>query len=282
MGLYPLDCPVDVIIAVWEWGAYLGDEGKQRGVRAKVSSLAPDPVRRADPDRQGRRPVPQLGAGQDRGRQGRLRGGDPARRARLRLRGHGREPLHRQGRRDRPRPASPTTSSAASTGPGGRSRSLRDQGYEVVERDIARGELYRADEIFMTGTAAELTPIREVDDLAGRRRRARPDHPRDPGDLRGRAARALGALRRLAGQGARSRSRVMSPIVVYDTTLRDGMQGEGMSLSVEEKVRVAQHPRRARRADDRGGLPDLEPEGARAVRAARDGGAATPTCARSG
>ena len=43
---------------------------------------------------------------------------------------------------------------------------LRDQGYEVVERDVARGELYRADEIFMTGTAAELTPIREVDDHA--------------------------------------------------------------------------------------------------------------------
>ncbi len=42
---------------------------------------------------------------------------------------------------------------------------LRDQGYDVIERDIARGELYRADEIFMTGTAAELTPIREVDDL---------------------------------------------------------------------------------------------------------------------
>jgi isopropylmalate/homocitrate/citramalate synthase len=32
----------------------------------------------------------------------------------------------------------------------------------------------------------------------------------------------------------------MSEIIVYDTTLRDGMQGEGMSLSVEEKVRVAQ------------------------------------------
>ena len=38
MGLYPLDCPVEVAIAVWEWGAYLGDEGKQHGVRAKVSS----------------------------------------------------------------------------------------------------------------------------------------------------------------------------------------------------------------------------------------------------
>ncbi len=35
MGLYPLDCPVDVAIAVWEWGAYLGEEGKQHGVRAQ-------------------------------------------------------------------------------------------------------------------------------------------------------------------------------------------------------------------------------------------------------
>src|SRR5919199_746839 len=40
----------------------------------------------------------------------------------------------------------------------------RDLGYEIVERDIARGELYVADEIFMTGTAAELTPLREIDD----------------------------------------------------------------------------------------------------------------------
>ncbi len=40
----------------------------------------------------------------------------------------------------------------------------QDLGYDVVERNIARGELYLADEIFMTGTAAELTPLREVDD----------------------------------------------------------------------------------------------------------------------
>ena len=40
----------------------------------------------------------------------------------------------------------------------------RALGYELVERGIARGELYLADEIFMTGTAAELTPLREVDD----------------------------------------------------------------------------------------------------------------------
>ena len=39
MGLYPLDCPVDVMIAVWEWGAYLGDEGK-RHRRAREGLLA--------------------------------------------------------------------------------------------------------------------------------------------------------------------------------------------------------------------------------------------------
>jgi branched-chain amino acid aminotransferase len=51
----------------------------------------------------------------------------------------------------------------------------RDLGYDVVERDIARGELYLADEIFMTGTAAELTPLREVDD--------RPVGPGEPGEI---------------------------------------------------------------------------------------------------
>ena len=38
MGLFPLDAPVDVAIAAWQWAAYLGEEGKRDGVRAKVSS----------------------------------------------------------------------------------------------------------------------------------------------------------------------------------------------------------------------------------------------------
>ena len=99
MGLFPLDAPVDVTIAVWEWGAYLGEEGKRDGIRAKVSSLAADQRRLADPARQGLGPVPQLDPGQDRVPQGRLRGGDPARRPRLRLRGLGREHLRRARRR---------------------------------------------------------------------------------------------------------------------------------------------------------------------------------------
>src|SRR2546423_6617929 len=45
MGLFPLDNPVEVSIAVWEWGAYLGEEGKTNGVRARVSSW-----RRISPD----------------------------------------------------------------------------------------------------------------------------------------------------------------------------------------------------------------------------------------
>jgi branched-chain amino acid aminotransferase len=40
----------------------------------------------------------------------------------------------------------------------------RDRGYEVVERDVMRSELMLADEVFLSGTAAELTPVREIDD----------------------------------------------------------------------------------------------------------------------
>ena len=38
MGLFPLNTPVDVFIAVWPWGAYLGEEGQKHGIRCKVSS----------------------------------------------------------------------------------------------------------------------------------------------------------------------------------------------------------------------------------------------------
>ena len=39
MGLFPMNAPVEVTIAVWPWGAYLGEEGIQKGIRAKVSSI---------------------------------------------------------------------------------------------------------------------------------------------------------------------------------------------------------------------------------------------------
>jgi branched-chain amino acid aminotransferase len=41
---------------------------------------------------------------------------------------------------------------------------LRDRGYEVREEELARGSMYVADEMFLTGTAAEVTPVVEIDD----------------------------------------------------------------------------------------------------------------------
>jgi branched-chain amino acid aminotransferase len=40
---------------------------------------------------------------------------------------------------------------------------LKGEGAEVVQADLARGSLYTADEVFLTGTAAEVTPVREID-----------------------------------------------------------------------------------------------------------------------
>jgi branched-chain amino acid aminotransferase len=42
----------------------------------------------------------------------------------------------------------------------------QDLGYTVVERNVARAEMYLADEVFMSGTAAEIVPVREIDDHA--------------------------------------------------------------------------------------------------------------------
>ncbi len=72
MGLNPLEAPVDVTIACWEWGAYLGEQGKREGVRAKVSSWRADQPRLADPARQGLGAVPQQRAREGRVAEGRL------------------------------------------------------------------------------------------------------------------------------------------------------------------------------------------------------------------
>jgi branched-chain amino acid aminotransferase len=162
MGLYPLDCPVEMFIAVWEWGSYLGDEGKRNGVRGKVTSwrrIGPDaliPAAKANGQyiNSVLAKIEADKAGYEEGILLDQRG--------MVCEGTGENLfLIRDGEIATPGyPASIL---------GGINRMsaieiARDLGYEVVERDIARGELYLADEIFMTGTAAELTPLREVDD----------------------------------------------------------------------------------------------------------------------
>ena len=130
--------------------------------------------------------------------------------------------------------------------PLGRSRSRATSASRSIERDIARAELYLADEVFVTGTAAELTPIREIDDRDVGDGQPGRGHARGAGRVRGRAARARGALPRVARPGAGGREDVTqnsvpppTPITeLYDATLRDGMGGAGISLTAEEKVRV--------------------------------------------
>ncbi|MDX8150289.1 branched-chain amino acid transaminase [Patulibacter brassicae] len=162
MGLNPLDSPVDVAIACWEWGAYLGDEGKANGVRAKVSSwrrlspagLIPHAKATGQYLNSVLAKIEATKAGYDEA----ILLDD----AGVVCEGSG-ENLFvvRDGRIVTP----PQTASILD---GINRRSVieiaGDLGYEVVERDLARAELYLADEVFVTGTAAELTPIREVDD----------------------------------------------------------------------------------------------------------------------
>ena len=163
MGLDPEDNPVHAAIAVWEWGAYLGDDAKRNGVRAKVSSW-----RRISPQSL----VPHAKAG---GQylnsvlakiESKRAGYEEA--ILLDDKGHVCEGsgenvfIVKDGVLATP----PQTASILD----GISRKsvieiAGDLGYAVQERDVARAELVLADEMFLVGTAAELTPVREIDDI---------------------------------------------------------------------------------------------------------------------
>ncbi len=164
MGLFPLEARVDVAISVWKWGAYLGDASKTDGIRAKVSSW-----RRIGPDAL----IPHAKAS-----------GQYLNSILAKIESHkaGYEEailLDHVGNvcegsgenifivRDGTIHTPPQTASILD---GVSRRSLiqiaRDLGYTVLERDIARAELYLADEVFVCGTAAELVPVREIDDHA--------------------------------------------------------------------------------------------------------------------
>ena len=161
MGLYAPTGPVDVTIAVWPWGAYLGEESKKRGVRAKVSSW-----RRISPGGL----IPQAKASgqylnsilakteaaQSGYEEAILLDEDG-----LVCEGSGENIfVLREGQL-----VTPGHTNSILDGISRKSviQIATDLGYEVVERDVARAELYLAEEIFLCGTAAELVPVREVD-----------------------------------------------------------------------------------------------------------------------
>ena len=162
MGLNPAGAAVHTMIATWEWGAYLGEDGVTNGIRVKVSSW-----RRIGHD--SLMPNAKLTGGyvnSVQAKQEALRGGyDEA----IMLNTDG---FVAEGSGENlflVRDGVVRTPSLASGVLEGLTREavitmLRDDGYEVIEAEITRTDLYYADEMFFTGTAAEVTPIREVDD----------------------------------------------------------------------------------------------------------------------
>ncbi|MDQ6818570.1 MAG: branched-chain amino acid transaminase [Actinomycetota bacterium] len=162
MGLYPLDAPVEVAIAVWAWGAYLGEEGKRLGVRAKVSSWRRIPhdslIPHAKASGQYLNSVLAKIEASKAGYQEAILLDSQG----FVCEGSGENIyLVRDGKI-----LTPPQTAGILDGINRKSimRIAEDLGYEVVERNLARAELILAEEVFMSGTAAELVPVREIDD----------------------------------------------------------------------------------------------------------------------
>ena len=161
LGVDPRSCPVEVIIATWEWGAYLGPEATEKGVDVGVSSwrrMAPD-THPAMAKVGGNYINSQLVVMEAR-RHGYVEG------IVLDFQGYVSE-----GSGENifvvmdDKIYTPPVSNSILTGIT-RSYAMtlaEEKGYKVVEQQIPREMLYIADEIFFTGTAAEITPIKSVD-----------------------------------------------------------------------------------------------------------------------
>lgn len=161
LGVNPAACPVEVIIATWEWGAYLGPEALEQGVDVGVSSW-----RRMAPDthpamaKVGGNYVNSQLVVMEAVRNGYVEG------IVLDVYGYVSEG---SGENifvilDNRIYTPPLANSILS----GITRNFaitlaEEKGYEVVEQQITREMLYICDEIFFTGTAAEITPVKSVD-----------------------------------------------------------------------------------------------------------------------
>jgi len=163
LGLNPTGCPVDCAIAVWPWRAYLGEEAAEGGIRCTFS-----PWRRIDPNTL---PVKSKAVGHY--LNSILASLD------AKERGFGEAILLDTKGYVAEGPGENifavkngilyTPEAESSILPGITRASVielaRDMGYEVVEKRMTKEELLSADEAFFTGTAAEIAPIREIDNV---------------------------------------------------------------------------------------------------------------------
>jgi branched-chain amino acid aminotransferase len=161
LGLGSFEPPVRTMVACYEWGAYLGEEGLKKGIRCMVSGFA-----RANSNavmNKGKicgQYVPSVLAK----RMAMKSGFDEA--LMLDPQGYVAEGTGENIfviKKDVVR--TPPTSGAILAGITRDTAItlLREQGVDVREEPIARDELYTADEVFLTGTAAEITPVRDID-----------------------------------------------------------------------------------------------------------------------
>jgi branched-chain amino acid aminotransferase len=163
MGIYPLSSPVNVAIAAWPWGAYLGDHGVENGVKMKISSWtrhAPNAMPTASKTVGGYvnsslAKVEALKAGYD---EAIMLGPD----ARISECTGENLFIVRDGLLISP----PPSEAGALRGITQASivKIANDLGYQVSFEAMRRDDLYLADEAFLTGTAAEVVPIASVDD----------------------------------------------------------------------------------------------------------------------
>ena len=161
LGIKPGNNPIDTIIAAWEWGSYLGEDGLKNGVRCKMSSWM----------RLDSRSLPPLSKCS-----GHYTNSVMAKTEALRC-GYDEAILFNSKGTVAEGPGenlflikdgvivTPPVSDNVLKGITAESvmHIAKDLGYVVEKRSIIRDELYLADELFFTGTAAEVTPIREVD-----------------------------------------------------------------------------------------------------------------------
>jgi branched-chain amino acid aminotransferase len=162
MGLYPLDATVEVSIAAWPWGAYLGEDSKRVGVRARVSSWRRIPHDALIPHAKA--------SGQYLNSVlAKIEAAKCGYQEAILLDSHGfvsegsGENIYalRDGKL-----CTPPQTAGILDGITRKSviQIARDLGIEIEERNLARAELILADEVFLSGTAAEIVPVCEIDD----------------------------------------------------------------------------------------------------------------------
>ena len=161
MGLNPSNNPVESIIAAWEWGTYLGEEGLQKGIRCKISSWTRIDSRIVPPHSKSAANYLNSGLA----KQEALRCGyDEA----ILLNSNG---LIAEGPGENlflvkdGMLFSPPASDCALKGITAQTiiECADHLGIPFAYKSLIRDELLTADELFFTGTAAEVTPIREID-----------------------------------------------------------------------------------------------------------------------